>query len=101
MTIRRSRSLGPTQTGEWTEASGAAANIVKALCPGAAVMIGRASTWAVGATGAPGVARAIEILREDIVQTMKLSGCTSLGDLDSSYVDPPRAWVEGLKDPST
>jgi isopentenyl diphosphate isomerase/L-lactate dehydrogenase-like FMN-dependent dehydrogenase len=71
-------------------------DIVKALCFGArAVLIGRAYAWALGAAGGPGVARAIEILRADIVRTMKLLGCSSLADLDGSYIDPPRVWLEG------
>jgi L-lactate dehydrogenase (cytochrome) len=75
-------------------------DIVKALCLGArAVLIGRAYAWALGAAGGPGVARAIEILRTDIIRTMKLLGCASLADLNDSYIDAPRAWVEGRKTP--
>jgi L-lactate dehydrogenase (cytochrome) len=68
-------------------------DIVKALCLGArAVLIGRAYAWALGAAGGPGVARAIDILRTDLVRTMKLLGCRSIADLDGSYVDAPRGW---------
>ena len=68
-------------------------DVVKALCLGArAVLIGRAYAWALGAAGGPGVARAIEILRTDIVRTMRLLGCASIGALDRSYVDAPREW---------
>ena len=68
-------------------------DIVKALCLGArAVLVGRAYAWALGAAGGPGVARAIEILRTDIVRTMKLLGCASIADLDRSYVDAPPEW---------
>jgi isopentenyl diphosphate isomerase/L-lactate dehydrogenase-like FMN-dependent dehydrogenase len=70
-------------------------DIVKALCLGArAVLIGRAYAWGLGAAGGPGVARAIEILRTDLVRTMKLLGCASISDLDRSYVDAPREWFE-------
>jgi isopentenyl diphosphate isomerase/L-lactate dehydrogenase-like FMN-dependent dehydrogenase len=63
-------------------------DIVKALCLGArAVLIGRAYAYGLGAAGAPGVARAIEILRTDMIRTMKLLGCRSLADLNRSYVD--------------
>jgi len=63
-------------------------DVVKALCLGArAVLIGRAYAYGLGAAGAPGVARAIEILRVDMIRTMKLLGCRSLADLDRSYVD--------------
>ena len=55
-------------------------DIVKALCLGArAVLIGRAYAWGLGAAGGPGVARAIEILRTDLVRTMRLLGCETDG----------------------
>ncbi|MFL0793840.1 MAG: alpha-hydroxy-acid oxidizing protein, partial [Prochlorococcus sp.] len=44
------------------------------------------------AGGGPGVARAIEILRTDIVRTMKLLGCDSINNLDRSYVQIPDHW---------
>lgn len=67
-------------------------DVVKALCLGArAVLVGRAYAYGLGAAGGPGVARAIEILRSDLVRTMKLLGCGSLSELDSSYVDVARA----------
>ncbi len=62
-------------------------DIVKARCLGArAVLVGRAYAYGLGAAGGPGVARAIEILRADIVRTMKLLGCGSLAELDASFV---------------
>jgi isopentenyl diphosphate isomerase/L-lactate dehydrogenase-like FMN-dependent dehydrogenase len=63
-------------------------DVVKALCLGArAVLIGRAYAYGLGAAGGPGVARAVEILRTDIIRTMKLLGCRTLADLNRSYVD--------------
>ena len=63
-------------------------DIVKAICLGArAVLVGRAYAWALGAAGGPGVARAIDILRTDIVRTMRLLGCPSISDLDRSFID--------------
>ena len=63
-------------------------DVVKAICLGAkAVLVGRAYAWALGAAGGPGVARAIEILRTDIVRTMRLLGCPSVRELDRSYID--------------
>lgn len=60
---------------------------VKALCLGArAVLIGRAYAYGLGAAGEAGVARAIDILRADIVRTLKLLGCASVADLDESFV---------------
>jgi len=62
-------------------------DVVKALCLGArAVLVGRAYAWGLGAAGGQGVSRAIEILRTDIVRTMKLLGCGAIADLDRSYV---------------
>ena len=69
-------------------------DIVKALCLGArAVLIGRAYAYGLGAAGGAGVARAIEILRADLIRTMKLLGCASAAALDRSFVDPPAEWL--------
>ena len=54
--------------------------------------MGRAYAWAVAAAGGPGVARAIEILKADLVRTLKLLGCDAVSKLDRSYVDVPRHW---------
>ena len=68
-------------------------DVVKALSLGArAVLIGRAYAYGLGAAGGPGVARAIEILRTDLVRTMRLLGCDAIARLDGSYVDVPRDW---------
>jgi isopentenyl diphosphate isomerase/L-lactate dehydrogenase-like FMN-dependent dehydrogenase len=62
-------------------------DIVKAICLGAkAVLIGRAYAWALGAAGGAGVARAVDILRTDVIRTLRLLGCSSIRDLDQSYV---------------
>lgn len=69
-------------------------DIVKAIALGAqAVLIGRAYAWGLAAGGEPGVARAIEILRADVVRTMRLLGCASTAALDRSYVDVPSQWL--------
>jgi L-lactate dehydrogenase (cytochrome) len=66
-------------------------DIVKALCLGArAVLIGRAYAYGLGAAGGPGVARAIDILKADVIRTMKLLGCKSVAELDRSYVSCDR-----------
>ena len=68
------------------------ADIVKAICLGArAVLIGRAYAWALGAAGGPGVARAIEILRTDLMRTLRLLGCPSIRELDRSFIEPARS----------
>jgi isopentenyl diphosphate isomerase/L-lactate dehydrogenase-like FMN-dependent dehydrogenase len=62
-------------------------DVVKALCMGArAVLVGRAFAYGLGAAGQAGVARAIEILRADVIRTMKLLGCPSVAELNSSYI---------------
>jgi L-lactate dehydrogenase (cytochrome) len=69
-------------------------DIVKALCLGArGVLIGRAYAYGLGAAGEAGVARAIEILRSDVVRTLKLLGCASTTDLDRTFVDVPSEWL--------
>ena len=68
-------------------------DVVKALCLGArAVMVGRAYAYGLGAAGGAGVARAIEILRADLIRTLKLLGCASIAALDPSYLDVPSDW---------
>ena len=69
-------------------------DIVKALCMGArAVICGRAYAYGLAAAGEAGVNRAIEILRVDLDRTLRLLGCASVADLDSSYVNVPRSWA--------
>ena len=68
-------------------------DIVKALCLGArAVLVGRAYAYGLGAAGGPGVARAIDILRTDVIRTMKLLGCASVRELDRSFIGLPPDW---------
>jgi L-lactate dehydrogenase (cytochrome) len=68
-------------------------DVVKALCLGArACLVGRAYAYGLGAGGGTGVAKAIEILRSDVVRTLKLLGCASIADLDRSFVEIPREW---------
>ena len=68
-------------------------DIAKALCLGArAVLAGRAYAYGLGAAGGDGVARAIAILRADLTRTLKLLGCASVTDLDSTYVGVPADW---------
>ena len=68
-------------------------DVVKALCLGAkGVLIGRAYAYGLAAAGGPGVARAIEIIKTDVLRTMKLLGCPSVKDLNGSYVTIPDSW---------
>jgi L-lactate dehydrogenase (cytochrome) len=69
-------------------------DVVKALCLGArAVLIGRAYAYGLAAAGHTGVARTIDILRTDMIRTMKLLGCASVGELTREFVSP------GYEDP--
>jgi isopentenyl diphosphate isomerase/L-lactate dehydrogenase-like FMN-dependent dehydrogenase len=68
-------------------------DIAKALCMGArAVLIGRAYAYGLAAGGGDGVTRAIQILRNDLIRTLKLLGCPSTSALDGSYVTYPESW---------
>jgi L-lactate dehydrogenase (cytochrome) len=65
-------------------------DIAKALCLGArAVLVGRAYSYGLAAAGEAGVARAVEILRADLVRTMKLLGVSSVAELDPSFINVP------------
>lgn len=66
-------------------------DVVKALCLGArAVLIGRAYAYGLAAAGEAGVTRAIDVLRTDVVRTMKLLGCNDVHALDASYISARR-----------
>jgi len=74
-------------------------DIIKAICMGArAVLIGRAYAYGMAAAGEPGVNRAIAILRADLERTMKLLGCSSISELNQSYVQLPRDWPDARAD---
>jgi len=69
------------------------ADVVKALAMGArAALIGRAYAYGLGAGGEAGVTRAIQILRADLIRTLKLLGCASVADLNASHVTVPADW---------
>jgi L-lactate dehydrogenase (cytochrome) len=62
-------------------------DILKAICMGAkAVLAGRAYGYGLAAAGAAGVTCAIEILRADAERTLILLGCSSIQELNSSFV---------------
>jgi 4-hydroxymandelate oxidase len=62
-------------------------DILKALALGAsAVCLGRVPRWGLGAFGAPGVQRILEILQAELVQAMAACGRPSLTSLDRSLV---------------
>ncbi len=68
-------------------------DIAKAICLGArAVLVGRAYAYGLAAAGEAGVNTAVAILRADLERTMKLLGCSSIADLDPSFVQVPQDW---------
>jgi len=68
-------------------------DIAKAICLGArAVLIGRAYMYGLGAAGEAGVARVLTMLRADLERTITLLGCSSVAELNRSYVDVPSGW---------
>lgn len=66
-------------------------DIVKAMALGAdAVLLGRATTWGLGAGGRAGVDRAIEILKTEVDRVIGLLGVGSIAELDARYIEWPR-----------
>jgi isopentenyl diphosphate isomerase/L-lactate dehydrogenase-like FMN-dependent dehydrogenase len=74
-------------------------DIVKAVCLGArTVLVGRAYAYGLAAAGEAGVSRALEILRGDFERTMRLIGCSSVAELNSSFIQIPDGWhAEGRR----
>src|SRR5271156_866522 len=69
------------------------ADVIKALCMGArAVLCGRAYAYGLAAAGERGVARALEILRDDMERTLRLLGCASVSELNGSHIEVPKSW---------
>jgi L-lactate dehydrogenase (cytochrome) len=65
-------------------------DIVKAMALGArAVLVGRAYAYGMAAAGEAGVSHAIEILRADLLRTMKLLGCESVRQLTPQFLGLP------------
>ena len=63
-------------------------DVAKALCLGArGVLVGRAYAYGLGAAGAAGVTRAVDILKSDLIRTMKLLGVRSVAELNRSSVE--------------
>lgn len=62
-------------------------DILKALGLGAnAVCLGRVPRWGLGAFGAEGVQRVLEILQNELVMAMAQTGCPNLASIDRSLV---------------
>ena len=66
-------------------------DVLKAIALGAdAVGLGRFQGWALAAGGRATLVRALEIMEEEIRNTMGLMGVSSLGQLDASFVKEVR-----------
>lgn len=66
-------------------------DVMKALALGAkGTMIGRAFMYALGAMGEPGVARMLEIVRNELDVTMALTGVRSIGEIGPHNFHEPR-----------
>jgi isopentenyl diphosphate isomerase/L-lactate dehydrogenase-like FMN-dependent dehydrogenase len=62
-------------------------DVFKALALGAdAVLVGRAQRWGLGAFGAPGVQRVLEILQTELRDTMAKAGRTTIASIERSDV---------------
>ena len=62
-------------------------DVLKAVALGArAALIGRPYLWGLAVEGETGVRRVIELLREELLLSMALSGCASVGDIKASLV---------------
>ncbi len=72
----------------------AGADVVASIASGASfTMVGRAYLYGLMAGGRRGVDRAIEILSDEIVRTMKLLGVRSIGELEPGHVTQLRRLV--------
>jgi (S)-mandelate dehydrogenase len=63
---------------------------IKAVALGAeGVMLGRATLFGAVAAGEAGARRAIEILRDELVRSMQLSGVRSIPEIGPDLLAPP------------
>jgi len=62
-------------------------DVVKAIALGArAVLVGRPILWGLALGGEAGVARVLELLRDELDLAMALCGCRTIGEIDRSLV---------------
>lgn len=65
-------------------------DVLKALALGAkAVLLGRPYVWGLALGGQDGVAHMVEMVRTEMQRSMQLMGCSSIHDLDRSWLMPP------------
>jgi isopentenyl diphosphate isomerase/L-lactate dehydrogenase-like FMN-dependent dehydrogenase len=62
-------------------------DVLKALALGArAVLIGRPYAWALAADGEAGVAKVIDLFREEFFNAMLATGCAKVSDIEPSLI---------------
>lgn len=62
-------------------------DVLKALALGAqAVLIGRPYAWALAADGEAGVAKVLDLFREELSNAMVATGCAKISDIESSLI---------------
>lgn len=62
-------------------------DVLKALALGAkAVLIGRPYAWALAADGETGVAKVLELFREELLNAMVATGCAKVSDIERSLI---------------
>lgn len=68
-------------------------DIIKAICLGArAVLCGRAYVYGLAAASEAGVTRSLDLLRADLERCLKLLGCSSVNNLNRSYLSETFHW---------
>jgi isopentenyl diphosphate isomerase/L-lactate dehydrogenase-like FMN-dependent dehydrogenase len=64
-------------------------DIVKAIASGADLVgMGRMQCYGLGAAGAPGVVRMLELLEDEVLRCLALLGVASIAEVDKSYLTP-------------
>jgi 4-hydroxymandelate oxidase len=62
-------------------------DVLKAIALGAsAVLVGRPAAWGLAADGEDGVARVLEVLRDELANAMTLAGCHAVPDITADLV---------------
>ena len=65
-------------------------DVLRALSLGASgVLLGRPALWGLASGGAPGAARVLSLLAEEITETMHLAGCPDVASARGLHADDP------------
>jgi len=55
-------------------------------------LLGRSYAYGLACAGETGVTRALDIFQDDMKRALRLLGCASISELDSSLISYPRQW---------